>query len=97
LYADIVPDKTQDNAANFLADNLIAQRPYQIDYAYSDLCPRGYNGKEYKGTDNHAFVKACKQQGHWSEVHPGQPAPNQRQGRMRHLYLNGHVASPIRL
>lgn len=34
---------------------VIAQCPYQIDYAYSD------NGKEYKGADDHALVKACKQ------------------------------------
>lgn len=57
LYADILPDKTQDSAAQFLVNNVLAQCPYQIDYAYSD------NGKEYKGTDQHAFVKACKQQG----------------------------------
>jgi transposase InsO family protein len=57
LYADILPDKTQDSAAQFLVGNVIAQCPYQIDYAYSD------NGKEYKGADNHAFVKACKSHG----------------------------------
>ena len=57
LYADIMPDKTQDSAAHFLVNNVIAQCPYQIDYAYSD------NGKEYKGTDSHAFVKACKVNG----------------------------------
>ena len=57
LYADIVPDKTQDSAAHFLNNNVLAQCPYQIDYVYSD------NGKEYKGTDSHAFVKACKTNG----------------------------------
>lgn len=57
LYADILPDKTQDSAAHFLVNNLLAQCPYQIDYAYSD------NGREYKGTDSHAFVKACKTDG----------------------------------
>jgi transposase InsO family protein len=36
---------------------VIAQCPYQIDYVYSD------NGKEYKGTADHAFVKACLQHG----------------------------------
>ena len=55
LYATIMPDKTQDSAAQFLTDNVLAQCPYQIDYAYSD------NGKEYKGTANHAFAKACSQ------------------------------------
>ncbi len=43
LYADIFPDKTQHSAAGFLIDTVIAQCPYQIDYAYSD------NGKEFKG------------------------------------------------
>jgi transposase InsO family protein len=57
LYADILPDKTQDSAAHFLVNNVLAQCPYQIDYAYSD------NGKEYKGTPQHAFVKACRQHG----------------------------------
>ena len=55
LYAEIMPDKTQDSAAAFLVDNVIAQCPYQIDYAYSD------NGKEYKGTEHHSFVHACVQ------------------------------------
>lgn len=57
LYADILPDKTQDSAAHFLVNNVIAQCPYQLDYAYSD------NGKEYRGTDSHAFAKACKANG----------------------------------
>jgi transposase InsO family protein len=57
LYAEILPDKTQDSAARFLTENVIAQCPYQIDYVYSD------NGKEYKGTPDHAFVKACLQHG----------------------------------
>ena len=57
LYAAILPDKTRNSAAWFLTETVIAQCPYQIDYAYSD------NGKEYKGTDSHAFVKACKAHG----------------------------------
>ena len=57
LYANIFPDKTQHSAACFLMATVIAQCPYQIDYAYSD------NGKEFKGTDDHAFVKACRQHG----------------------------------
>lgn len=57
LYAEILPDKTQDSAAHFLTETVIAQCPYQIDYAYSD------NGKEYKGTGQHAFVQTCLQHG----------------------------------
>ncbi|WP_350150107.1 integrase core domain-containing protein [Nitrosomonas sp.] len=57
LYADIFPDKTQHSAASFLIGVVIAQCPYQIDCAYSD------NGTEFKGTDSHAFGKACRQHG----------------------------------
>lgn len=57
LYADIFPDKTQHSAASFLINTVIAQCPYQIDCAYSD------NGTEFKGTDGHAFGKACRQHG----------------------------------
>ena len=56
LYADIFPDKTQYSAACFLIAT-VAQCPYQIDCTYSD------NGTEFKGTDDHAFVKACRQHG----------------------------------
>lgn len=55
LYAEILPDKTQSSAARFLIETVIAQCPYQIDCVYSD------NGKEFKGTIDHAFVKACSQ------------------------------------
>ena len=55
LYAAILPDKTQDSAAHFLTDTVLAQCPYQIEGVYSD------NGTEYKGTEQHAFVLACKQ------------------------------------
>jgi transposase InsO family protein len=57
LYAGIFPDKTQHSAARFLIETVIAQCPYQIDYAYSD------NGKEFKGTADHALNNACKQHG----------------------------------
>ncbi len=57
LYAAILPDKIQNSATWFLIKTVIAQCPYQIDYAYSD------NVKEYKGTDSHAFVKTCKAHG----------------------------------
>jgi hypothetical protein len=56
LYAEILPDQTQHSAACFLI-GIVDQCPSQIDYAYSD------NGKEFKGTDDHAFVKACRQHG----------------------------------
>jgi len=55
LYADIFPHKTQNSAARFLTEIVIAQCRYRIDYAYSD------NGKEFEGTADYPFVKACKQ------------------------------------
>ena len=57
LYAAILPDKTQISAARFLTDTVIAQCPYESDSVYSD------NSKEYKGIDQHAFVKTCQQHG----------------------------------
>jgi hypothetical protein len=45
LYADILPDKSQDSASHFLINNVLAQCPYQIEYAYSDLCPVGTTAK----------------------------------------------------
>lgn len=53
LYAAILPDKTQNSAATFLAQ-VIEECPYTIECAYSD------NGTEYKGTPDHAFVALCK-------------------------------------
>ena len=52
LYAALLPDKSQFSSALFL-DDVIEQCPYTIDYMYSD------NGKEFKGTEQHAFVKRC--------------------------------------
>ena len=52
LYAAILPDKTQASAAVFLKQ-VIEQCPYTIECAYSD------NGTEYKGTDDHDFVRTC--------------------------------------
>ncbi|MBX9915994.1 MAG: hypothetical protein K2Y07_01960 [Nitrosomonas sp.] len=46
--------KPNTSAACFLLSTA-AQCLYQIDYAYSD------NGKEFKGTNAHTFVKACRQ------------------------------------
>lgn len=56
LYAGIYPDKTQYSAATFL-QQVLEECPYTVKYAYSD------NGKEYKGTDSHAFVKLCRESG----------------------------------
>jgi hypothetical protein len=52
LYAGIFPDKTQYSAELFLRQ-VADECPYTIEYTYSD------NGKEFKGTSRHAFVKAC--------------------------------------
>lgn len=52
LYAAIMPDKSQHSSAAFL-QQVIDECPYTIEYTYSD------NGKEYKGTPLHAFVKLC--------------------------------------
>ena len=40
LYAAILPDKTQESAAQFLQENVLKQCPYELDYIYTD------NGKE---------------------------------------------------
>ena len=45
LYATIMPDKTQDSAAQFLTDNVLAQCPYQIDYAYSEIMARSIKAR----------------------------------------------------
>ena len=52
LYAGIFPDKTQYSAELFLRQ-VADECPYTIEYTYTD------NGKEFKGTSRHAFVKAC--------------------------------------
>jgi len=56
LYAGIFPDKTQHSAALFLKQ-VADECPYTIEYTYSD------NGKEFKGTGNHAFTKVCLELG----------------------------------
>lgn len=56
LYAGIFPDKTQHSAEYFLKQ-VIDECPYTIEYTYSD------NGKEYKGTTQHGFVKTCIEYG----------------------------------
>ncbi len=56
LYAGIYPDKTQYSAAAFL-QQVLEECPYTLEYSYSD------NGKEYKGTEGHAFVSLCREAG----------------------------------
>jgi len=56
LYAAILPDRTQYSSARFLKQ-VVDECPYEIEYAYSD------NGKEYRGTESHAFAQACKAYG----------------------------------
>lgn len=68
LYANILPDKTQDSAAAFLTQ-VIEECPYTIEVAYSD------NGTEYRGTGGaHAFMEVCKEhkieQRHTKVRHP---------------------------
>jgi len=53
LYADILPDKSQISATQFLK-RTIEECPYTIETAYSD------NGTEYKGNKDHAFANLCK-------------------------------------
>lgn len=56
LYAAILPDKTRSSAAKFL-EQVVEECPYTVECTYSD------NGKEYKGTPDHDFVKLCTDQG----------------------------------
>lgn len=53
LYATIMLDKTQYSAKKFL-DQILNECPYAIEQVYSD------NGLEYKGNEQHAFVKLCR-------------------------------------
>jgi transposase InsO family protein len=68
LYAEILPNKTQESAAAFLTQ-VIDECPYTIEIAYSD------NGTEYRGKDGiHAFMNVCKahriEQRHTKVRHP---------------------------
>ncbi len=56
LYAGIYLDKTQYSAAAFL-QQVPEECPYTVEYSYSD------NGKEYRGTESHAFVVLCRAEG----------------------------------
>lgn len=53
-YVSIVSNKTQESTANVLTE-FIDQCPYTIEKILTD------NGKEYKWTDQHAFVRICEQ------------------------------------
>lgn len=53
LYAGIYPDKSQFSTAEFLRSDVLEQCPYTVECIYSD------NGREYKGTSEHAFVAMC--------------------------------------
>ncbi|MBK7493510.1 MAG: hypothetical protein IPI17_17435 [Nitrosomonas sp.] len=53
IFFPIKPSIVQLAFSQALLFNVLTQ----IDYAYSD------NGKEFKGTDTHAFIKACRQHG----------------------------------
>ena len=54
LYVRITWDKTQVSSAQFL-DQVSQECPYVVEKILTD------NGKEYKGTSDHAFVKLCEQ------------------------------------
>ena len=56
LYAGIFADKTQVSSAAFLKQ-VLEECPYTLECSYSD------NGREYKGTADHAFVALCKARG----------------------------------
>lgn len=56
LFADILPDKTMESSGIFL-ESCIDTVPYKIECAYSD------NGTEFKGTDEHDFVRVCSSNG----------------------------------
>ena len=53
LYVRITEDKTQLSSALFL-DQVIQECPYTIEKILTD------NGKEYKGSHQHAFMKLCE-------------------------------------
>jgi transposase InsO family protein len=78
LVADILPDKTQWSAAIFLKVSL-DRLPFSMECHYSD------NGKEYRGTDEHAFVDTCYDLG-----------IEQRFTKVKHPWTNGKAERVIR-
>lgn len=78
LVADILPDRTQESAAVF--GQMVAERvPFPIEDWYSD------NGKEWKGTDEHAFVAFCRTQ-----------SIGQKFTKVKHPWTNGKAERVIR-
>lgn len=54
LYAAILLNKTRYSAASFL-NQILVECPYTIEQIYSD------NGTEYRGTEDHAFMRICRE------------------------------------
>lgn len=78
LVADILPDRTQESAAVF--GRIVTERlPFPIEDWYSD------NGKEWKGTDDHAFVAFCQTEG-----------IGQKFTKVKHPWTNGKAERVIR-
>lgn len=78
LAADILPDSTQWSSAVFLKV-AVGRLPFLVECHYSD------NGKEYRGTDGHAFMEACDDAG-----------IEQRFTKVRHPWTNGKAERVIR-
>lgn len=78
LYAAILTDKTQYSAEKFLKQ-VLEECPYTIEQAYSD------NGLEYRGNQEHAFARLCKEN-----------SIEQRFTKVRHPYTNGKAERVIR-
>lgn len=78
LAADILPDKTQWSSAVFL-HVAVKRLPFKIECHYSD------NGREYRGTDGHAFVEACDDLG-----------IEQQFTKVKHPWTNGKAERVIR-
>lgn len=78
LAADILPDKTQWSAAVFLKVT-VPRLPFAVECHYSD------NGREYRGTDEHAFMQACDDLG-----------IEQAFTKVKHPWTNGKAERVIR-
>lgn len=78
LVADILPDRTQESAACF-AQTVADRLPVPIADWYTD------NGKEFKGTDDHAFVAFVRSQG-----------SGQKFTKVKHPWTNGKAERVIR-
>lgn len=78
LVADILSDKTQWSAAVFLKV-AVKRFPFSMECHYSD------NGREYRGTDGHAFMEACDDLG-----------IQQQFTKVKHPWTNGKAERVIR-